>query len=119
MFGKKKIIMDDLQKLRPTSKLSLKLSCISIADGDVDQAQKIYDFFAKDMNLPDVDPVVPSTFEQVKNTVGNVFGWVKSNQDDIVQAINIIQTLRGKSSIASTAASAAASAEAIPPLPNE
>lgn len=111
--------MDDLQNLRPTSKLSLKLSCMSIAEGDVDQAQKIYDFFAKDMDLPDVDPVTPSTFEHVKNTVGSVFGWVKSNQEDIVQAINIIQTIRGKSSVASTAASTAAASEAIPPLPNE
>ena len=119
MFGKNKFKMDDLKDIKITSKMALKLSSISIAEGDLEKAQAIYDFFSKDMELPDTDPIIPSTFEQVKNTVGSVFGWVKNNQDDIIQVLNIVQSLRGKTTSATNVAGAASAASNIPPLPNE
>lgn len=119
VFGKKKLTMDDLKGLNPTSKLSLKLSCMALADGDVDTAKKIYDFFAEDMNLPDTDPVLPSTFSQVKDTIGSAFGWFKENQEDIMQVINIVQAMRGKSTAFSAASEATTTVTNIPPLPNE
>lgn len=119
IFAKKKITMEDLKELNPTSKLSLKMSCMALADGDVDQAKKIYDFFADDMTLPDMDPVQPSAFNQVKDTIGTAFGWFKENQNDIMQVIGIVQALRGKTVVSTTTAEAASTAANIPPLPTE
>lgn len=119
IFAKKKITMDDLKELKPTSKLSLKMSCMALADGDVDQAKKIYNFFADDMNLPDMDPAVPSTFSQVTDTIGTAFGWFKENQGEIMNVISIVQALRGKATVATTTAEAASAAATIPPLPTE
>jgi hypothetical protein len=47
-------------------------------------------------NLPDTDPVLPSTFDQVKETAVNVLQWGRENQDQIVGGINMVLQLFGK-----------------------
>lgn len=96
----------------PSSKLSLKVSCLATAKGDIDYAQKLYDFFASDIDsMPDFNAPKPSTFQQIKDGAGQVFGWVKENKDDIMQAVGYIRALRG--GVEPTAP------VEIPPLPNQ
>lgn len=79
----------------PTSKMSLKASCMRACDNDIDKATKLYEFFASDIeNLPDFDMPKPTTYEQVKGIAGEIFGWVDQNQDKIVGAYNFIQSIR-------------------------
>ena len=57
--NKKRLEM--LQAIRPTSKSTLKMQCLFVCKGDIDEANKLYDYFAKDMpELPDYDPVQPT-----------------------------------------------------------
>jgi hypothetical protein len=102
----------------PRSKISLKFSCLAAAKGDVEYAEKLYNFFASDVDsLPDFDVPKPTALQQIKDGAGQIFGWVKENKSDIIEAVGYIQSLRG-----GTAASAAQSvgttiANEIPPLP--
>lgn len=92
MFGRNQI---DMTEIIPTSKMSLKMSCIKACNNDVAKAQELYEFLAKDIkDLPDFDMKPPTTFEQIKGIAGEVFGWVDQNQDKIVGAYNFIQSVR-------------------------
>ena len=111
MFGQREI---DMNAIVATSKMSLKASCIRACGNDIEKAEKLYDFFTKDIkDLPDFDIVPPSTFEQVKGIAKDVFGWVEQNQDKLVGAYNFIQSIRGGSPIASAGAPPAG----VPPIP--
>lgn len=105
-----------MRGIKTTSKLSLKLSCMAICNGDMEKAAKMYDYFAKDMDLPDVDPVPPTTFQQVKETAGTIFGWVKENKDEVTQAFNFVQALRSGQPVIT---SPSVPPVDIPPLPTE
>lgn len=92
MFGRNQI---DMAEIVPTSKMSLKMSCIRACNNDVAKAAELYDFLSKDIeSLPDFDVRPPSTFEQIKGIAGDIFGWVDQNQDKIVGAYNFIQSVR-------------------------
>lgn len=78
----------------PTSKFALKMQCMAIARGNVEEAEKLYNFLAGDMNIPDVTPPPPTLMQQIKETAGDLFGFVKENQSDFVQAYNFIQAIR-------------------------
>jgi hypothetical protein len=95
MFNRNRIEMSRAKAINPTSKMSLKMSCIQIADGDIEKAERIYDFFAKDMTLPDNDPIEPTTIDRIKTTAGELFSLYKENKDDIAQGIAMIRALRG------------------------
>lgn len=93
MFGKNNI---DINAIVTTSKMALKASCIRACNNDVDKAEKLYDFFIKDIKeIPDLDLPQPSVFEQVKSIAGDVFGWVEQNQGKLLDAYNIFQSIRG------------------------
>lgn len=99
--------------INPTSKIALKLSCLEQTNGDVKRAEELYKFLASDItDIPDYPIQQPSTMQQIQQTASNVFGWVKENQGDIVNAVNFIQQLRGGQSV-----SVMPTTE-IPPLPN-
>lgn len=111
MFGRKNI---DMNAIVVTSKMSLKASCIRACDNDIERAEKLYDFFAKDIaNLPDFDVAPPTTFEQIKGVAGDIFGWVDQNQDKLIGAYNFIQGLRGGPTIGAAGAPPAG----VPPIP--
>ena len=85
-----------MTEIIPTSKMSLKMSCIRACNNDVTKAAELYDFLVKDIeSLPDFDVKPPSTFEQIKGMAGDIFEWVEQNQDKLVGAYNFIQNLRG------------------------
>ena len=80
----------------PTSKIALKTSCLRACNNDIDKAERLYAFFAKDLgNLPDFDVAPPSTFQQAKEFIANTFSWIDNNQDKIVGYYNVIQQMRG------------------------
>lgn len=116
MWNKNKVTLEMMRGIKTTSKLTLKLSCLAVSNGDVEKAAKMYDYFAKDMDLPDVDPIPPSTFQQVKETAGSIFGWVKDNKDEVSQAFNFIQAMRSGQPIINAPTAPPAN---IPPLPTE
>ena len=51
------------------------------------------DFYTKNMNLPDFDPIVPTFFQQVKGSASELYSWIKENQSDIVQGYQFIQSI--------------------------
>lgn len=111
MFGNKEINVD---MIVPTSKMALKASCIRACSNDIEKAEKLYDFYMKDIeSIPDFDAIPPTTFEQIKGMAGDIFGWFEQNQDKLVGAYNFIQNLRGKGGIAAAGGPPAG----IPPIP--
>ena len=97
MFGKKKI---NVEMIVPTSKATLKTSCLRACNNDIDEAIKLYDFYAKDLpNLPDFDVTPPTIFQQAKSTISDIFNWADQNQDKIVGAYNFFQQMRGGQAI--------------------
>ena len=61
--------------------------------GDVQKAQEFVDFYAKNLDLPDFDPIAPTFMQQVKQNAGDIFGWIKENQGDIVQGYQLIYSI--------------------------
>jgi hypothetical protein len=111
MFGKDKILIQNLSALRATSKLSLKMSCIAIAEGDLDKATKMYEFFIQDMELPDTDPIPLSKMQSIKHGIEEIGGLYKENKDDIMGVVNFVMGMFGKQPPTSGGTN-------IPPLPN-
>lgn len=91
---KPKINYEAMANMVPTSKFALKMQCMAIARGNVEEAEKLYKFLAGDMNIPDITPPPPTLMQQIKDTAGGLFGFVKENQGDIVQAYNFIQAVK-------------------------
>lgn len=115
---KPKIDYKAMVNIVPTSKYDLKMQCIAIAKGNLEEAGKLYDFLAKDLNIPDVTPPKPTIMQQIKETAGGLFGFVKENQSDFVQAYNYIQAIRNGAPIqAANIADAAQSAQIAAELP--
>lgn len=97
----------------PTSKVSLKASCIRACEGDIEKAEKLYEFFVKDLtNLPDFDIAPPSVFDQAKDMIGNAFSWLDNNQDKLVGYYQMFQQLRNGGELPTALPS-------VPPIPNE
>lgn len=113
MFGRNKINTD---MIVPTSKVTLKTTCLKACNNNVDEAMKLYDFYAKDLpNLPDFDVVPPSMLQQAKDTIADIFNWADKNQDKIVGAYNFFQQMRNGQPVAIEPADMSN----IPPIPNE
>lgn len=89
----RKIKMDFIQNFRPTSKIQLLQVCQWYHNGDVKKAQEMFDYYAKNIDLPDFDPVAPSTMEQVKTMAGGLYNWIKENQNEIATGYQFISTI--------------------------
>ena len=101
-----------MERIIPTSKMSLKMCCIRACGNDIKAASELYDFFIKDMPcIPDFDVTPPSTMQQITEGAKKIFGWIDNNQDKIAGYYNLIQQMRGKMT-------ATAPVQA-PPIPNE
>lgn len=83
-----------IQGIKPTSKATLKLQCLFATKGDIDEAKKLYDFFAEDMaSLPDYDPVAPTWVDNTKDVANGIIGWIRENQDTITQGYEFIRSI--------------------------
>ena len=113
MFGKKQEI--DIGRIQPTSKVTLKMTCLAACCNNVEEAKKLYDFIAGDLNLPDTDIMPPNTFDRLKSGAEGLFGWIGEHKEDLINGWNMIQALRGGQPIEIGSATPPAN---VPPLPN-
>lgn len=85
-----------IQGIKPTSKASLKLQCLFATKGDIDEARKLYDFFAEDIpSLPDFDPAPRDWMDNTKQTASDLFSWFKENQNGIATGYEMIRQMTG------------------------
>ena len=95
-FTNKRKRLEMIQGIKPTSKATLKLQCLFATKGDIDEAKKLYDFFAEDIpSLPDFDPSPQTWVDTTKQTASDLFSWLKNNQNGIVQGYEMIRAMTG------------------------
>lgn len=90
------------------------MSCLAACGNNVEEAQKLYDFIASDINLPDTDVMPPSGFDKFKNSADSLLGWIGEHKGTLIEGFNIIQSLRGGATISTPLSAPPAN---IPPLP--
>ena len=100
LFGKEY----DFSLIRTSSKEALLRSALAASGNYIRKASEICDYVLKVLpNLPEVDPVTPTTFEQMKTTALDIINWGKENQDQIVNVISMVRQFMGKGSTAAPA----------------
>lgn len=104
--------MEFIQNYVPTSKAQLLQVAMFLNKGNIEKAQEMFDFYAKNLDLPDFDPVEPTFMQQVRTNASDLFSWIKSNQSDIVNGYQFIQSL-----IANKGALPSITEDPVEPLP--
>lgn len=90
----------DYSLIQTSSKEALKRSALLVCNNDIRKASELYEFFIKDMpNIPDVDPIMPTAFDQMRDAAVGVVKWGRENQDQIVGFVNMVLSMMGKSPI--------------------
>lgn len=94
-FNKKerKKKMEFIQNYVPTSKAQLLQVAMYYNKGDLAKAQEMFDFYNKNLSLPDFDPVQPTFVQQMKGGMAELYSWIKDNQSDIVNGYQFIQNI--------------------------
>ena len=90
-YKKKK--MEFIQNYVPTSKAQLLQVAMYFNKGDIQKAQEMFDYYAKNLDLPDFDPVSPTFMQQMKNSASDFFSFIKENKDDILQGYQVVQSI--------------------------
>lgn len=85
--------MEFIQNYVPTSKAQLLQVAMFFNNGNMEKAQEMFDFYAKNLDLPDFDPVSPTFMQQIKSGAADLFSWVKENQGDLVQGYDFIRSI--------------------------
>lgn len=85
--------MEFLQSYVPTSKAQLLQVAMFFNKGDIQRAQEMFDFYAKNLDLPDFDPVAPTFMQQLRGSASDIFTWIKENQGDIVNGYEFIRSV--------------------------
>jgi len=122
-FTNRKRQAEMIQALRPTSKATLKMQCLIICKADIDEASKLYDFFAKDMpNLPDFDPAPQTWVDSTKDVANGIVSWLGNNKDTLAQAYEFVRGMTGNRlpplSLGFNAMPGPAEAGAVKPIPD-
>lgn len=107
--------MEFIKGYVPTSKAQLLQVAMYYNKGDLAKAQEMFDFYAKNLDLPDFDPVSPTFMQQLKANASDVFTWVKENHGDIVQGYQLLYSII-KNKGALPLAPEADVAEPLPPI---
>lgn len=89
----KKKKMEFIQNFVPTSKAQLLQVAMYMNNGDIDKAQEFFDFYAKNLDLPNFDPIQPTFMQQVKGGASEFYSWIKENQDDLIQGYQLVQSI--------------------------
>lgn len=116
--NKKKQKMEFIQNYVPTSKAQLLQVAMYFNKGDIPKAQEMFDFYSKNLSLPDFDPVSPTFMQQVKNNASDFFTWVKENQGDLVQGYQLISDIIRNKGVLPSLATDATAAEPLPDINN-
>lgn len=91
--NKKKQKMEFIRNYVPTSKAQLLQVAMFLNKGDLQKAQEMFDFYNKNLALPDFDPIAPTFMQQFKANASGIFSWVKENQEDIIKGYQFVQTV--------------------------
>lgn len=95
-FNSNRKRLEMLQAIRPTSRATLKMQCLFAAKGDIEEAGKLYDYFAKDMpDLPDYDPPQLGWMDHTKDAANGIVSWLGNNREALAQGYEIIRALSG------------------------
>lgn len=109
--------MDVLKNFVPTSKAQLIQVAMYMNKGDVAKAQEFFDFYSKNLNLPDFEPQPQSFMEQVKENANGLFTWIKENQGDIVQGYQFIQSIiKNRGEVPGFASDGSPAGDPLPPI---
>jgi len=93
-----------IRAINPTSKAALKNQCLLIAQGDVKKARELYDFYIDGLEeLPALDPVPATWIDNTKDTVNGIMAWLQNNSATIVDGVNYIRSLLGRSAVQAAA----------------
>ena len=93
--------------IKPTSKYELKQSCLMLSNLNIEKAEKMYDFMVKGMeDIPAVPPEQKSFLDNFKAQSGEIFGWLRENEDVLTRGAGFIKGLFSKK----------APAEPLPPI---
>ena len=85
-------LMEKIAMIKPTSKSELKQSCLMLANLDVDQAKKMYDFLVQDMTeIPEIPPAQKSFMENIGQQANGVFSWMRENEDMLAKGVDLIK----------------------------
>lgn len=106
----------DLRMIDTSSKITLKMSCVQAANGDMAKAAELYDFFTKDIELPDYPIPQPTAVQKFTQQAESLFGWIEQNGDKFMKGYNMIQMIRGGNTIPMAQVAETTAANAIPPL---
>lgn len=120
LFSRYKISKDMIQAINPTSKAALKSQCLMLGNGDIEQADRLYDYFTKDMpDIPTYEPPQPTWVDSTKDTLNSFLSFFGSHKDGLSQGYEIVRAMlnaRGVN-LPSLAEDVAETAETdIPPL---
>lgn len=92
-FGNK-INKEMIQTITPTSKASLKSQCLFACNGDMEQADRLYEYFTKDMpDLPMFDAPTPTWVDNTKDTLNGLFSFLGEHKDGLSQGYDIIKAI--------------------------
>ena len=106
--------MEFIQSYIPTSKAQLLQVAMFFNKGDVQKAQEMFDYYAKNLDLPDFYPVAPTFMQQLKTNANGLFTWIKENQGDLVQGYQLIQSIIQNKGVLPSVGTAAE--EPLPPI---
>lgn len=96
-WNRTRIRKNMIPQIRPTSKVALKQQSLMLANGDIEKASKIYDFYIKDMEeLPMFDEIHPTPLQQVKDGAIGAMSWLNENKNDILDWVGIIRGIFNK-----------------------
>jgi len=85
--------MEFIKNFVPTSKAQLLQVAMFLNKGDINKAQEMFDFYARNLELPDFDPVQPTWIDNTKATFNGVFSWIKENREEIAQGYEFIRAV--------------------------
>lgn len=85
--------MELIQNYVPTSKAQLLQVAMYFNKGDIQKAQEMFDFYARNLDLPDFDPISPTFMQQVRSGASDLFSWIKENQADIVNGYEFVRSI--------------------------
>ena len=108
--------MEFIQNYVPTSKAQLLQVAMYFNKGDLQKAQEMFDFYAKNLDLPDFDPVSPTFMQQVKGGASELYSWIKENQGEIIKGYQFIQTVIKNKGVIPFADATDTVAEPLPPI---
>ena len=84
--------MEAVAMIKPTSKASLKQTCLFMANLDVEKAEKMYDFLIKGMDgIPAVEPASKSFLQNFGEQATGVFGWLRENKDMLEEGVDFVR----------------------------